>query len=299
MRLSIIIINFNTKSVISDCLDSLQQNYEKEIKQGSFEVIVVDNASVDGSVSYLKKKYAWVKYIVNKENVGFSKANNAAITQSKGELILLLNPDTCVPNGVFNEMISYMEKNQSVGVSTCKVILKNGKLDDASHRGFPTPLRALFHFIGLAQLFSHSTFFNGYHLGYQNMDKIHEIDACAGAFLLIRRIVGDRVGWLDEDYFWYGEDLDLCFKVKELGYKVMYVPTVSIIHVKGAASGIKKHSKNLTTIDAITKQKIVKARFDVMRIFYKKHYAHLYPGWMTNLVLLGIGIKQKLTEFNL
>lgn len=295
MKLSIVIVNFNTKAVISNCLDSLYTHYAKEFQNKIFEVFIVDNASSDGSVSYLRKKYSWAKLIENSENVGFSKANNYAIAKSQGEYVLFLNPDTIVPQSTIKEIIAYLEKNPVVGIATCKVLLKNGTLDDASHRGFPTPLRALFHFIGLASLFPQSPFFNGYHLGYQDMHISHEIDACAGAFLMIRRTVGDAVGWFDEDYFWYGEDLDLCFKVKQKGYKVMYVPTVTITHLKGASSGLKKHSQNLSSLDSDTKAKITQARFDVMRIFYKKHYAQKYPSWLRRLVFLGISSKQKLT----
>ncbi|RJR30287.1 glycosyltransferase family 2 protein [Candidatus Microgenomates bacterium] len=296
MKLSIIIVSFNTRDVLKDCLTSLFTHHKTEIAKRLFEIIVVDNGSTDETQAMIKKQFPRVKLIQNARNEGFGKANNVAARKTISEYVLFLNPDTIVPVQTLDTLLSYLETHVDVGIVTCKVLLTHGKIDDASHRGFPTPWRALTHFSGLSQLFPRSMFFNGYHLGYQRMDEPHEIDACAGAFLMMRRKVGELVGWFDEDYFWYGEDLDLCFRVKQAGFKIMYVPEVSITHVKGAASGFKKHSKHLAKIDNETRKKLVEARFSVMRTFYKKHYQHKYS-WITmQLVLLGIWIKQKITE---
>lgn len=295
MKLSIIIVNFNTIVLLQDCLDSLYQNYQKELQSGQFEIIVIDNASSQ-SVSSNLKKYANLKLIVNKTNVGFAKANNLGIKRSSGEYILLLNPDTIVYADTLTRVLTYINSHPNVGIVTCKVTLPDGSVDDASHRGFPTPWRALMHFSGLGQVFKTSEFFNGYHLGYKDLDKMHEIDACAGAFLMLRRSVGEKVNWLDEDYFWYGDDLDLCYRVKQAGYKIVFIPDVSIMHYKGAASGIKKHSLHVSRASGETKKLATQARFEVMRIFYRKHYQKMYPGWLTRLVFLGINIKQKITE---
>lgn len=294
--LSIIIVNFNTKEMLRDCLRSIWDAYSLELKTKQYGVLVVDNGSNDGSVDMIKNEFPGVKLLQNRKNLGFGAANNLAVKKSQGSYILFLNPDTKVEKNTLPYMLKFMEKQNEVGVATCKVILPDGTLDDACHRGFPTPWRALCHFSGLGNLFPHSQLFNGYHLGYRNLDKPHEIDACAGAFLLIRREIGAEVSWFDEDYFWYGEDLDLCYRVKQRNYKIMFVPDVSILHYKGAASGIKKHSAYLSKIDVQTKRKITRARFDVMRIFYKKHYAQIYPAWLTSLVFAGIGVKQKMTE---
>lgn len=298
MKLSIIIVNFNTRELIQACLDSLFLNYDQNLKNQEYEIIVVDNASSDDSVKMIKKNFPEVQLIMSSANLGFAKANNIGIKKSQGEFILLLNPDTEIQEKTLHRMIDYLESHKNVGIATCKVLLnlQSAEIDDASHRGFPTPWRALCHFTGLGKLFPSSQLFNGYHFGYKQLNEIHEIDACAGAFLFMSREAGEKVKWLDEDYFWYGEDLDLCYKVKQAGYKMMYVPDVSILHLKGAASGIKKHSAHLSTIDKDTKRKITKARFEVMRIFYKKHYVGKYPSWVMNLVFLGISIKQKLTE---
>ena len=297
MQLSIIIVSFNTEDLLVACLNSLFNHYRDEINHDDYEIIVVDNASSDGSVEYLRQHFPKVRVIENKTNLGFAKANNIGIKASVGKNKLLLNPDTVVPKGTLTTMVAFMGQYPDAGIATCKVQLINGELDDAWHRGFPTSLRALFYFTGLANLFPQSQLFNGYHLGYRQIDKIHEIDACVGAFLMIKRQVGEQVGWLDEDYFWYGDDLDLCFRVKAAGFKVMYVPSVSITHHKGVSSGLKKHSQYLSQATREIKLRATQARFEVMRIFYKKHYLKLYPWWLTQLVFLGISLKQKLAHF--
>lgn len=258
--------------------------------------MVVDNGSSDDSVAYIKKHLPWVRLIESNKNLGFGAANNNAIKKTTGEYVLFLNPDTKLNETSLLPVIEQLDADTATAIATSQVKLPNGNLDDASHRGFPTPWRAITHFLGLSKLAPHSMFLNGYHLGYQKMDEVHEIDACAGAFLMIRRKVGDQVGWFDEDYFWYGEDIDLCYRVKELNYKVVYVPLATVFHYKGAASGMKKHSQHLAKIDAETSQKIKASRFEVMRTFYNKHYNNKYPGWLTGVVFLGIGIKQRLTK---
>ena len=299
MKLSIIIVSFNTKELLKDCLTSLVTHYQSQFSQKQFEIIVVDNASNDGTQLELKKRFPDIYLIENRKNLGFAKANNLGVKKSQGEMVLFLNPDTKVPENTLTTMTDYLQVNPKVGIATCKVVLTDGSIDDASHRGFPTPWRAMTHFIGLSKLFPRSQLFNGYHLGYQNMGETHEIDSCVGAFLMIKRDIGDELHWFDEDYFWYGDDLDLCYRAKQAGYQVMYVPTVSIIHYKGAASGLKKYSEHLSSANNETKRLATKARFEVMRIFYRKHYLHLYPKWLTGLVFLGISLKQKFTELTL
>jgi GT2 family glycosyltransferase len=299
IRLSIIIVNYNTRELLAHCLESLFKGYRREIANHEYEVILVDNASSDDSVVMTKHNFPWVTILHNTQNDGFAKANNQGIVRSKGKYILLLNPDTLVEPIALNTLISYLDSHSQAGIVTGKIVLTSGKLDDACHRGFPTPWRAMTHFSGLSRLFPHSLFFNGYHLGYRGMDTSHEIDAGVGACLMIRRQVGEMVGWLDEDYFWYGEDLDLCFKVKQAGFQVVYIPVQVVIHYKGASSGIKKHSQHLSKADWAIKLQATKSRFDVMRIFYRKHYQDLYPGWVMTLVFWGISLKEKITHATL
>lgn len=289
VKLSIIIVNFNTYQFLDKCLKSIS---ESKIPGNDFEVIVVDNASKDNSPVLIKKNYPKVILITNKKNAGFAKANNQAIHLAQGEYILFLNPDTIIPTDTLSFMINFLGKNPKVGVTTCKVVLAAGGLDDACHRGFPTPWNAFCQFSGLSGLFPKSKLLNGYHLGFHDLDKTHEIDACAGAFMLVRRQAGEEVNWLDEDYFWYGEDLDFAYRVKQKGWKIMLVPDVQITHYKGVSGGIKKHSQHLSTADKEIKLLATKARFEAMRIFYEKHYKDKYPWWLTWLVLVGIRVKE-------
>lgn len=292
--LSIIIVNFNTYRYLENCLDSI--NKANSIIK-NIEIIVVDNASKDNSIELIKKKFPHIKLIINRNNTGFARANNQAIAKSLGKYILLLNPDTMVNKNTLTEMLAFMRQHIDVGVATCKVVLPNGQLDDACHRGFPTPWNAFCQFSGLASIFPYSLFFNGYHLGYKDIHKIHEIDSCAGAFMLIKKSVGQKIGWFDEDYFWYGEDLDFCFRLKQHGFKIVYFPYVSILHYKGVASGIKKHSLKYSSADDKIKRIATQARFEVMRIFYAKHYSNKYPSWLKKLIFMGIKLKENINLF--
>ncbi len=292
MDLSIIIVSYNTKEFLKKCVDSIFE-HGKSLK---IEIIVVDNNSTDGVVETIpgsKYPVSNFKLILNKENVGFSKANNIGIRQASGKYILFLNPDTEIRKNTLQKMVDFMDTYTSAGVATCRVELPSGELDDASHRGFPTPWNSFAHFTGISKIFSESTIFNGYNLGFKDLNKIHEIDSCAGAFMIARKKAGEEIGWWDEDYFFYGEDLDFCFELKEKGWKIYFVPSVSILHYKGVAGGIKDVSKKITTADEETKKRSQKARFDAMRIFYKKHYKKKYPSWITKLVMVGISMKEK------
>lgn len=292
--LSIIIVSYNTKEFLQDLLNFLDVAIEKSRRL--FEVIVVDNASSDHSFLMVQKEFPHVKLIKNKENLGFSKANNIGIKKAKGEYILFLNPDTIVNREALETMISFMDSHQNTGVATCKVVLSDGKIDDASHRGFPTPWNAFVYFSGISKLFPKTKLFGGYNQGWANFDSIHEIDACAGAFMIVRREAGEQIGWWDEDYFFYGEDLDFCYRLKKKGWKIFYVPTVSIFHHKGVSGGIKEISKNITTASKETKIRATNARFDAMKIFYNKHYKKKYPNFLTNLVMCAINFRQFITR---
>ncbi len=289
--LSIIIVNYNTKEFLKKCITSIVEN----VKGVSYEIIIVDNASSDNSSDMVKKDFAQIHLIVNKENVGFSKANNQGIKiMQKNRYVLFLNPDTIMQNQTIEEMIKFMDNNKDAGAATCKLVMLNGEIDDASHRGFPTPWNAFSHFLGLEKLFPQSKLFAGYSLGWKDLNKTHEIDALAGAFMLVRRIVGEEVRWWDEDYFFYGEDIDFCYELKQKGWKIYYVPTVFVTHYKGVSGGIKSISKEITTASIETKKRATKWRFAAMRIFYNKHYKQKYPRIVDFLVDKGIRLREKL-----
>lgn len=291
--LSIIIVNYNTAKITVEAVASIEESYPKEIESGEYEIFVCDNNSPDNSVAQLNEYKAKSKiknlFIVdNKENLGFAKGNNVAVKMSKGEFILFLNPDTVMYKETIPTVIDFLRQKQDAGAVTCKVLIPSGGIDEASHRGFPTPWNAFCHFSKLEKFFPKSRLFAGYTQGWESLEAIHVVDACVGAFMLVKRTAGEQIGWWDEDYFFYGEDLDFCYMLKEKGWKIYYIPTVSIFHYGGVSSGIKKQSKNITTANVKTKTFVQNARFDAMRIFYKKHYLNKYPKIVTWLVFKGI-----------
>jgi len=283
MKLAVIIVSYNTKPYLQKCLETLKKS---DFPQKELATVVVDNASTDDTVVELKSKFKDVVWVELDENTGFSRANNVGIKEVKdADYYLFLNPDTQVLANTLTKLVKYMENNKEVGVVSPYVQLLDGSIDDACHRGFPTPWNALCHFSGLAKLFSNSLLFNGYHLGYRDLLDVHQIDSCAGAAMLVRREIGEEIGWWDEDYFWYGEDLDFCYRVKQVGSRVMFYPEVKILHHKGVSGGIKKHSKQRSSADEKTRRLAQGARFDAMLIFYNKHYVdRKYPKLVTLVV---------------
>lgn len=278
-KLSVVIVNFNSGDFLLKCLSSLKK-VEDEI---SADIWMVDNASMDDSLEEVKNKFPKLNYIENKENLGFGKANNLALKKIKTENILLLNPDSEVLPGTLKYMVDYIENHPEVGVATCRVEKEDGSLDLATHRGFPTPWASFLYFI----LKDDSL----YHLTGNDMKKDHEVDAVAGAFFLTRKSVLDKVGLFDEDYFLYAEDLDLCYRIKNAGFKIMYVPEVKIIHHKGISSGIKKHSQGVTTATDESRRKALNSFYETMKIFYRKHLEKNYPFFINWLVYFGIDFK--------
>lgn len=289
--LLIIIVNYNTREFLKRCINSIFNSISKKI---SYEVFVVDNNSPDESAEMARKEFPQIKLIANKINGGFSKANNQGIKASNNsKYVLFLNPDTIMQKNTIEEMIKFMDEHKDAGAATCKLVMLNGEIDDASHRGFPTPWNAFCHFTGLEKLFPKSKLFAGYSLGWKDLEKTHEIDALAGAFMLVRRKAGEEAKWWDEDYFFYGEDIDFCYMLKQKGWKIYYVPTVFVTHLKGVSGGIKKVSKGITTASEETKKRATHWRFRAMRIFYKKHYEKQYP-WIINfLTNFGISMREK------
>lgn len=291
-NLSIIIVSYNTKDLLRDCLYSLiRSNQLNHPLSSNYEVIVIDNASTDNSAGMIKKEFPQVKLIQNRANLGYAKANNQALRQAHGEYILFLNPDTIVSPKSLKPLIDYLKTHPQVGVITPRLELKNGQLDPDCHRGFPTPWAALCSFSGLEKLFPQSKLFSQYHQLYKNLKIPHEIDACCGAFLLTRGKIIKKIGGWDETYFFYGEDLDLCYRVKQAGYKIVYYPLVSSIHYKGASSGIRKETRKMTTADKETRLRAAQASIEAMEIFYKKFYLDKYPRIVTWLIILFIKLK--------
>ncbi len=296
--LSIVILNYNTAQLTVEAVTSIEQSYPDEVGEGTYEVIIVDNKSPDNSLKMLAtyKKTSKIKHLTilpNKENGGFSKGNNAAVPLIKGDYVLFLNSDTVMRPKTLPALLSFCETHPDAGALTCRVEVLNGDPDQAAHRGFPTPWNAFCHFSGIEKLFPHTRLFGGYLQGWKDMTKVHTVDAISGAFIFIPKHVGEEIGWWDEDYFFYGEDLDLCYEIRSRGYNIYYIPTVSIVHYGGVSSGIKKRSQAITTANIDTKMFVQNARFDAMRIFYQKHYIDKYPKFLTWAVMKGIDVLHK------
>ena len=291
--LSIIILTYNTKDITLQAVKSIEENYTKEVESKKIEVIVADNASTDGTLEFFKeyKKKTKIKsfYIIdNGGNIGFAAGNNKGVPYAKGKYVLFLNSDTIVYKNTLTYMLNFMEKNPDAGAASCKLINKDGAIDFNCHRGFPTPWNSFCYFSGLQRIFPKSRLFAGYTQGWKDLNTTHEVDAIEGAFMIMPYDVGKKVNWWDEDYFFYGEDLQFCYNIKKLGYKIYYVGEVNIMHIGGASSGIKKKTANITTANVEAKRRIQEARFNAMKIFYKKNYRIVYPRWVYFLVIAGI-----------
>jgi GT2 family glycosyltransferase len=288
--ISIIIPSYNTKQITSDCIQSLLKTFSDasaDNKKVTYEIIVVDNASSDGSPEMLR--LLPIKILFHKENVGYAKANNKGLSLATGRYVLYLNSDTVMDTIDFSELISYLDTHQKVGGLTVNVKFQNGEIDPASHRGFPTLWRSLCYFSGLEKLTGTipllNNMFGGYHLLSKDLKKIHEIDSPTGAFFLVKKEILDKLKGFDEDFFMYGEDLDLSFRIKELGYSIIYYPKYSIFHLK--------YKSGLGTANDGIRSKIRGHFYEAMKIFYKKHYEKLYPQFVNRLVYSAIDFKKR------
>lgn len=290
MKLSIIIVNYNCGKFLLPLLNSLKVLWEK---RKDFEVFVVDNYSTDGSKEAVAQNFPWVELIANEKNLGFSRGNNQALKRAKGEYLLLLNPDTEVPPETLEKVLKFMDERKDVGGLTCRVELKDGSLDPACHRGFPTPWASISYFLGLERLFPKSKIFGRYHITWADKTKPHEIDSPSGCFFLMRKKVLEEIGYFDEDYFLYGEDVDLAFRMKKNGFKIFFYPEVKIIHYKGVSSGVKKSSAKITTADDRTRKLAIRSFYRANWLFYQKHFAHRFPFFLNWFFRFGIWLLEK------
>jgi len=257
MDLSIVIVNYKTRDLLRDCLRSV---YGSE-GAFSYEVIVVDNCSGDGSVEMVRQEFPEVDLIASEISGGYAYANNLGFQRARGRHVLLLNPDTLLPPTALRDMLLFMEERPDAGVAGPKLVLADGNLDLACRRSFPTLDIAFYRLVGLSKRYPHSPRYNRYNLGYLDPDQMAEVDSVVGAFMLIRREALDQAGFLDERFFAFGEDIDLCYRIKiDHGWKVYYNPAVVVIHYKGQSM----------------RQRIVPMTvhfYRAMWLFHKKHYA--------------------------
>lgn len=280
--LTIIILNYNTKDLtlraVQSCLD---------LTFPGISIVVVDNASTDGSADALQKYVSHnthVNVVELSENKGFAAGNNVALKDVDSEYVMLLNSDAYFPKETdIESALDFMDQYKDIGVLSPYVKLSNGKIDPASHRGFPTPGNAVAYFSGLEKITRSLPGFNrvfgGYHQTWKDVARIHDIDACTGAAMILRKEAIEEVGLLDEQFFMYGEDLDWCFRFRETEWRIVFFPNLTVIHDKHS-SGLKKKASKSTD-----------AFYEAMKLFYKKHT--LGPSWMENIVLLGIHLLSK------
>ncbi|MBK8022131.1 MAG: glycosyltransferase family 2 protein [Chloroflexi bacterium] len=282
--LGIVIVNWNTRDLLRKCLQTVYAS------QGdfSFSVVLVDNASPDGSADMVRAEFPQVTLIALDKNVGYPAGNNVGLRQlgfrgpdevdvGAPRYALLLNPDTEVPPSALADMVAYMDARPEVGVAGPKLVLVDGSLDKACRRGFPTPMVSVYHFSGLAKLFPRSSRFGRYNMTFLPVDEEAEVDSVVGAYMQVRREAIRDAGLLDETFFMYGEDIDWAYRIKDAGWRVMYHPQVVVTHVKRAASRQNK-----------------RAQFEFWRamlLFYRKHYRSVTPLWLHAAVLAGLALK--------
>lgn len=282
-KLSIVIVNFNTREILKKCLDNLRGIYP------DMEVIVVDNNSTDGSADMIKRHFSDIR-LIQTQNNGLAAGSNLGLRATTGDYILYLGSDAFPEKNSLVEMIDFMDKEPKLGVATCKLVLRSGDLDMDAHRGFPTPWAAVTHFLMINKVFPKSNFFNRYFLGHEDLTKPHEIDLCISHFMLIKREVFRDVGEWDQNFYVYGEDVDFCYRVKHAGWKIMYLPQWKCLHYKGVSVGIRKETRDISRVPKEVKEKMRRETTRAMRLFYEKHYKNKYPRFITQLVLLGIDI---------
>jgi GT2 family glycosyltransferase len=277
---SVIIVNYNVREFLSQALRSV----ERASSDHSVEVFVVDNNSVDGSVAMVERDFPNVTVISNSENVGFGRANNMAIREASGDYLLILNPDTIVQEDTLARMVDFFESHSDAGAVGCQILNPDGSFARESRRSFPTPDVAFYRMIGLSRLFPRSRRFGRYNMTYLPRDEVAEIDALSGSCMMIRsRTLLEEFGepespgsgFFDEEFFMYGEDLDLCFRIQKAGWKIYYVPDTQIIHYKGEST--KKGDL-----------KYVRLFYGAMLLFIEKHFNSSHSGVMTSLLKAGI-----------
>ncbi len=281
MDLSVVIVNYNVKYFLDQCLQSVFGAG----KSLEMEVFVVDNNSVDGSNEMLAEKYPGVKLIANQENFGFSKANNQAIKQSKGRYVLLLNPDTILEDDTLVKVVEFMDKHPEGGALGVKMIDGKGRFLPESKRSLPTPSVAFYKIFGLAALFPKSKVFGKYHLGFLDNEEVHDVEVLSGAFMLLRAETLNKIGLLDEDFFMYGEDIDLSYRIIKGGYRNYYFPKTRIIHYKGEST--KKNSVNYVLVF-----------YNAMLIFAQKHFSTKNAKIFSMLIKLAVYLRAGVAIIN-
>ncbi len=281
--LGIVILSWNTRELLKRCLETVYAS----AGDVTYRVVVVDNASGDGSAEMVRQGFPQAQVIASEINGGYSYGNNLGLRalgfRDKGRATdapryaLLLNPDTELPPDALCAMVAFMDRQPEVGAAGPKLVLPDGSLDKACRRSFPTPIISLYHFVGLAKLFPGSPRFARYNMTYLPVDQEAEVDSVVGAYMQVRREAIEAVGLLDETFFMYGEDLDWAYRIKSAGWRIVYHPQVVVKHVKRAASR--------------QSQRAQMEFWRAMLIFYRKHYRTTTPLWLHSLIMTGLLLK--------
>jgi GT2 family glycosyltransferase len=279
--LSVVIVNYNVVFFLEQCLNSVFA----ASKNLNVQIFVVDNNSVDGSINMLKENFSSVILIENKENVGFSKANNQAIKRANSPYVLLLNPDTVIEEDTFDKCIDFMNSKTDCGGLGLRMLDGKGNFLPESKRGFPSPSVAFYKIFGLSFLFPKSQKYGRYHLGFLSEFEVNEVDVLSGAFMLLRTETLEKIGLLDEQFFMYGEDIDLSYRIKLGGYKNYYFPETKIIHYKGEST--KKSSVNYVFVF-----------YKAMILFAKKHFSNKNANLFSFAINLAIYMRASLSLIN-
>ncbi|MHB1005800.1 MAG: glycosyltransferase family 2 protein [Chloroflexota bacterium] len=275
LDLSIVIVTYNVVGLLRACLRSVVAS-EGEF---DYEVIVVDNRSSDGSAVMVRREFPEMQAILSPVNGGYAYGNNLGLARASGRYVLLLNPDTELPPTALADMLTYLDLRPWAGAAGPKLVRADGSLDLACRRSFPTPEVSLYRMLGLSRLFPRSRRFGRYNLTYLDPDVPTEVDSVVGAFMLMRGKALEQVGLLDESFFMYGEDLDMAFRLKQVGWRILYNPAVVVLHRKGESS---KQRKVSTTYEF----------YRAMLVFYRKHYwreNHFLLNWLVTLAIVARG----------
>lgn len=278
MDLSIVIINHNTKKLTEQTVRSILESRPTI----SYEIIIVDNSTKEAE--RYTAEYDRVLIMPPVENKGFSHGCNTGAAIAKGEYILFLNSDTIMQQDTLDQSIIYLRKHSEIGCLGVQMVLEDGALDHACKRGFPTPWNALCYFGHLDRLFPKIPFFNGYRLNHLDRNQIHQVDAVTGAYMMMPKKLYEKLGGFSEAYFMYGEDLDLCWRVKDAGYQVVYYAPVQCVHLKGKSGRASNNP-------------VVQYHFyNAMLIFYERYYDDKYPKWLTGMIKWAI--RKKMPKLN-
>ncbi len=272
--LSIVLCAYNDADYIRDCLDNLQTIRDRV--DFPLEVIIKNQESPKDSSTIIREEYPWVN-LIDGPNVGLSVAYNLGWQQAKYDYVLFLGTDAFPSAPGLTSLMHYFDSHEDVGAGTCKLVLPSGDLDMDAHRAFPTPWVSVMRLLGLGKLFPKSVLFNAYFLPRAYMTQIHDIDVLISHFMFVRRSVLEAISGFDEDYFLYGEDVDICYRIKARGWRILYFPNCEVLHLKGASIGVRNTTRKVYKRPLASRVRVRKYSTQAMELFLRKHYLSKYP----------------------